>query len=251
VLFRSGYFNGNVATTKALLEAAILTKESIKRILIVSSGTVTGPVLYGKPADENTIPKPITNYGKSKLEQEKISISYMDKLPITICRAAAVYGERDTEILIFFDTFNKGLMTTIGLHDKKVSLVHVKDLVNGFFQAAMNENAKGQIYFISSERGYTWKEIGEVTSKVLQKKPINIKVPHFVVYTISTLAQFFAMFGSKPATLNLEKARDIVQPEWTSSIEKAKKEIGYSQEISLEEGITRTCKWYKEVGWLK
>ena len=33
--------------------------------------------------------------------------------------------------------------------------------------------------------------------------------------------------------------------------EKAKKEIGYSQEISLEEGITRTCKWYKEVGWLK
>ena len=44
---------------------------------------------------------PITTYGRSKLAEEKLAQSYMDRLPITICRAPAVYGERDTEILIF------------------------------------------------------------------------------------------------------------------------------------------------------
>jgi nucleoside-diphosphate-sugar epimerase len=66
-------------------------------------------------------------------------------LPITICRAPAVYGERDTEIFIFFNTFNKGLMTTIGFDKKVLSLIHVADLVEGFYLAAINEKSAGKV----------------------------------------------------------------------------------------------------------
>lgn len=245
-----GYFMGNVETTRTLLDAIVENGDPIKRIVIVSSQTACGPTLNGKPIDEDCPCNPITTYGKSKFEEEKLARSYMDKLPITICRAPAVYGERDTEIFIYFDTFKKGLLTSIGMKDKSVSLIHVVDLVRGFYLAAMSEKTIGKTYFVTSERPYTWNEVGAVTSKIMSKKPFKVKVPHFMVYSIATIAQFISLFSSKPATLNLEKARDLVQQSWTCSPGKAYKDFGYKQEISLEEGIKRTVEWYKEMKWL-
>jgi len=54
---------------------------------------------------------------------------------------------------------------------------------------------------------------------------------------ISKISNFFNYFSSKPATFNLEKARDFVQKNWTCDITKAKNDFGYSQNISLEEGV--------------
>lgn len=247
---KEGYFTGNVETTKNLLDVALENTSTIKKFLVVSSQTVTGPSTKDKPVDENSVCNPITTYGRSKLEEEKLALSYKDKLPITICRAPAVYGERDTEIFIYFQTFNKGLTTTIGFNKKELSLIHAIDLVEGFYLAAISEKSNGQIYFISSEEFYTWEEINSITSKVLNKKPIIIKVPHFLVYTIAAIAQFFAIFSSKPATLNIEKAKDITQQFWTCDTSKAIKDLGYRQKISIEEGIKRTCTWYKDMKWI-
>ncbi len=247
---KEGYFKGNVETTRTLIEAAIESKANIKRFLVVSSQTVTGPSVDGIPVNEDTECKPITTYGKSKLEEEKLVLSYKDKLPVTICRAPAVYGERDTEIYIYFKTFSKGITTTIGFNEKKLSLIHVSDLVNGFYLAATNDIAKGKIYFISSEEFYTWPQINNITAKIISRKPIVIKVPHSLVYTIAAFAQFTAMFSSKPATLNIEKARDITQQHWICDSSKAVKELGYHQNISIEEGIKRTVDWYKKMKWI-
>jgi dihydroflavonol-4-reductase len=232
-----GYFKGNVETTRVLLDTALEFRDTIKKFLVVSSLTVSGPSMNGTPVNEENECKPITTYGRSKLAEEELARSYMDRLPITICRAPAVYGERDTEILIFFNTFNKGLMTTIGFDRKVLSLIHVADLVEGFYLAAINENSAGKVYFISSEKYYTWEEVGEITSRVLNKKPLKVKVPHSIVYSIAAIAQFFAMFSSKPATLNIEKAKDITRHAWTCDTSKAARELGYRQKISIEEGI--------------
>jgi nucleoside-diphosphate-sugar epimerase len=247
---KEGYFRGNVDTARTLIEATLESNTNLKRFLVVSSQTVTGPSLDGKPVNEETECRPITTYGKSKLEEEKLVLSFKDKLPITICRAPAVYGERDTEIFIYFKTFSKGLTTTIGFNEKKLSLIHVLDLVNGFYLAATNEKSKGQIYFISSEEFYTWPQINKITSKIIGKKPVVIKVPHFLVYTIAAVAQFAAMFSSKPATLNIEKAKDITQQYWICDTSKAVRELGYRQNISIEEGIKRTIEWYKKMSWI-
>jgi nucleoside-diphosphate-sugar epimerase len=239
-----------VETTRTLLDTALEFKDTIKKFLVVSSQTAVGPSFSESPVDETAECKPITTYGKSKLAEENVARSYMDRLPITICRAPAVYGERDTEILIFFKTFSQGLMTTIGFDLKKLSLIHVVDLVNGFYLAAVSEKSAGQTYFISSEKFYTWEEVGSVTGKVLNKKPFKVKVPHSIVYTLAAIAQFFAMFSSKPATLNIEKAKDITRRYWTCDTNKAVKELGYRQNVSIEEGIKRTCDWYKEMKWI-
>ena len=245
-----GYFQGNVETTRNLLDITVENKDTVKRFLVVSSLTVSGPSQDGIPVNEKTECKPITTYGKSKLEEEKLTLSYSDRLPITICRAPAVYGERDTEIFIYFKTFSKGLTTTIGFNKKSLSLIHVRDLVEGFYLAAMNDTAIGKTYFISSEKFYTWPEVNNITAEVLGKKAIVIKVPHFLVYTIASIAQFIAMFQKNAATLNIEKAKDITQQYWICDTSEAMKDLGYRQKISIEEGIRRTIDWYKEMKWI-
>jgi nucleoside-diphosphate-sugar epimerase len=245
-----GYFKGNVDATKTLLEAASNFDNKIQNIMVVSSLTAVGPSENSKPVDETSPCNPITTYGRSKLAQERVCHEFMNKLPITICRVPAVYGERDTETFVFFKTMNSRLMTLIGFDKKLVSLIHVSDLVNGFVMAAENEKSKGGTYFISSEKFYTWSEIGKATEKALDKKAFKINVPHSVVYSVATVAQFLSYFSSKPATLNLEKARDIVQSNWICSTEKAIKDLGYKQNTSIEEGVTRTVNWYKKMKWM-
>jgi nucleoside-diphosphate-sugar epimerase len=247
--YKEGYFKGNVDTTHTLLDAA-LNNKTLKKFIVVSSLTAVGPAANGKPVDETTECRPITTYGRSKLAQEELTKSFRVQIPVTICRAPAIYGERDTEILIFFKTFNKGLMTTIGFKTKSLSLLHVKDLVNGLYLSAVSEKSAGETYFISSEKFYTWEEVGHITEKVLGKKPLKIKVPHFAVYSIATIAEFFSFFSSKAATLNIEKAKDITQCDWICDTSKAVKDLGYRQEISLEEGIKSTIDWYRKMRWI-
>ncbi|GAB4300160.1 MAG: NAD(P)-dependent oxidoreductase [Ignavibacteriaceae bacterium] len=245
-----GYFYGNVELTRNLLEASSENAESIRKFVVVSSQTAAGPSVKDKPVNEESPCNPITTYGKSKRAQEELALSYSDRLPVTICRAPAIYGERDTEIFIYFNMFNKGLTTLIGFDEKQISLLHVSDLVDGLVLAAESEFSAGKIYFISSEHFYTWNQVGDITAEVLGKKAFRIRVPHFMVYTIAAIAQFFAIFSSKAATLNIEKARDITQSYWTCDTSKAIKELGYRQQISIEEGIKRTCEWYKMMKWI-
>ena len=245
-----GYFKGNVEATKVLLEVASEVKENIKKFVVVSSQTVSGPALDGKPVTEDMKPNPLTTYARSKLRQEEVALSYKDIFPVTICRAPAIFGERDTEIFIYFQVFNRGLTTMIGFDKKELSLLHVADLAEGLYLAAVSEKSNGEIYFISSEKFYNWDEVGEITSKVLGKKAFRIKIPHFLVFTIAAFAQFFAMFSSKPATLNIEKAKDLTQKLWICDTSKAMRELGYRQKVSVEEGIKRTCEWYKQMKWI-
>ncbi len=246
-----GYFKGNVETTNNLLEALEKSGNTkIKRVIIMSSQTACGPSYDGVVANEETVPHPITTYGRSKRAQEELAISYMDKFPITITRAPAVYGERDTEIYLVFKTYKQGLMTVIGFDNKEVSLIHVTDLVRGVYEASQSEKAIGQVYFISSEVFYTWPQVGSELKKVFGKGALTLRLPHFIVFSVAAVAQFFAMFSSKPATINIEKARDFVQTYWTCDVSKAKNDFGYSQKISLEDGLNRTISWYKDMKWL-
>ena len=247
---KEGFFKGNVETTKTLLEVISEVNPNIERIVIVSSLTACGPSLDGKPCTEETAPRPITTYGVSKYEEEKLAIGYMGKLSITICRAPAIYGERESDIYAMFKGFQKGIMTLVGFNNKKLSLIHGRDFVNGLYLASQSEKAKGEIYFISSEKIYDWNIISDAMEKAIGKKAFRIRIPHFLIYTIGGISHFFNYFTSKPATFNLEKARDFVQENWTCDISKAKRDFGYSQNISLEDGMKSTVDWYREHKWL-
>jgi dihydroflavonol-4-reductase len=248
---KQGFFVSNQLATKNLAEACLKYNKNLKRFIYLSSGTACGPNNSGKPNVETDDCNPITTYGKSKIAAEKELFQRSQELPITIIRPPAIYGPRDEAIYQYFMAVSKGLISLIGFSDKYVSLIHSHDLVNGIVLAAESNKTIGEVYNISSEKYYSWKEIGDVCRKVIGRKTFTLKLPHFIVYTAAVFSQLFGYFSAKGAVFNIEKAKDFTQKYWTFSPEKAVKDLGYKQEISLEDGIRDTIEWYKKNGWMK
>ena len=244
------YYRGNTTGTVNLLNAAMKHGPGLKRFVFVSSQAAAGPSPSRTPITEEVAPEPITTYGKSKWEAEKECLKVGNALPITIVRPPVVYGPRDKDVLELFNTLNKGLQPIVGFHEKLVSLIHVKDLVRGFVMAAESNNSRGKTYFISSTALYGWKEIGDTIKKMLGRRVLRVRLPEPLVYVVATFAEGLALLNSKPALINFEKARDMVQDYWTCDASRAKKDFGFEQQVGLDEGIRNTIEWYKQNHWL-
>ncbi|MGA9115860.1 MAG: NAD-dependent epimerase/dehydratase family protein [Bacteroidota bacterium] len=247
---REGYYRANTEGTRNLLRACRTHNPGLKRFVQISSLAAAGPATGDVPVTEEMPPRPITTYGKSKLEAERECLALSRDLPVTILRPPAVYGPRDKDVFEFFHTVSRGLQPMVGFGKKEVSLIHVADLVRGFLTAAEHPAAAGGTYFITSPRAYSWEEIGNVTRAVLRKRALRIRIPVFGVYTIAAVAELLALFSSKPALINFEKARDMVQDRWTCNPARAERELGFRAEIGLGEGIQNTVAWCREQGWL-
>jgi len=245
------YYRGNTHGVVNVLDAVSRHNPGLKRFVQISSQTAAGPSPGITPVTEEVTPHPITNYGKSKLKAEKACEEQRGKIPITIVRPPAVYGPRDKDIYEFFKTLSKGLQPMVGMKEKFVSLIHVRDLVRGFVMAAGSPKAAGQTYFISSSKVYGWKEIGEVSRGIIGKSAVRLRIPEAGVFTIAAFAEFFGLFSKKPVLINFEKARDMVQDYWTCDSSKAQRDFGFTQQIPLEAGIRNTVEWYRAQGWLK
>jgi dihydroflavonol-4-reductase len=245
------FWRGNVEATKSLLEATLKFSPGVKKFVHVSSQAAVGPSFDGKPIDETRDYYPLTAYGRSKVEAEKIVKSFFDKFSATIVRPPAVYGPRDYAIYEYFKSMSRGLQPLIGFDNKLVSLIHGVDLVKGFILAGESEVSASNIYFISSEKFYNWRDVGAMTQQLLGRKTLRVVVPHFAVKTTAFFSQVFGFFSSKPTVLNIEKSRELTQRYWICSIEKAKRELGFKEGFTLEEGFKDTIDWYRKEGWIK
>jgi nucleoside-diphosphate-sugar epimerase len=247
------FLKANRDGTRNLLEAVAESEHSnLKRFLHCSSLTVSGPAeSLDKPSSEDMPCKPITSYGKSKKAGEDEVRKFIDKFPITIVRPPAVYGPRDEDILDVFKTVKAGLGTMIGFSPKYVSLIHSYDLARGIIEAAESDNTIGKTYNVSSEEFYTWNQIMPIMKKALGVKfYIGLKIPHFLVLTIAGISGFIGKFMENPPVFNYEKGIDFIQSYWIGSVEAAKRDFGYRQKVSIEEGMKITADWYKEHNWL-
>ena len=144
---KEGFERGNHLATKNLIEITHKVNPGIRKFVHISSLAVCGPTPGDEPLKETYIPKPMTTYGVTKYEAEKEILKYRDKMNVTIIRPPAVYGPRDTEIFLYFQTFKKGLNSLIGFGEKFLSLVYVKELVEGIVLAAESEKSNGQVLF--------------------------------------------------------------------------------------------------------
>jgi len=248
-----GFMKGNRDSTRNLLEAAKMNAPNLKRFVFVSSQTVAGPADDLKTPKTEDIPAlPITAYAKSKLAAEHEVLAYKDIFPITIVRPPAVFGPRDIAIYQMFQVAQKGLGTLIGFSPKFLNLIHSTDLSRGIVQAMESEKAVGETYYIASKEIYNWKQIMTAIKTALNQRIfITVRIPHFLVHIIAAFSEFFGRFAKYPPVFNRDKGKDFVQNYWICSIDKAEKDLGFEQMISLEEGIEQTIRWYRDNGWLK
>lgn len=244
------FYRGNRDATRNIIEITARVNPAVKKFVHISSQTAVGPGTGMTPVTEATEPRPLTTYGKSKLAAEQEVLKFKEKLPVTILRVSAVYGPRDTATFDYFKSAYMGLELMIGFSDSYVSLVHSKDLVTGIILAGEKDASAGQTYFLGSEQYYTWNEIGYVTKSVLKKKLLRVRVPRPLVFVIAGVSGLASKFKAKPSVLNYEKAYDLIQSNWCCDVTKAKKELGYRQEVTLTEGVKETIDWYLKHRWM-
>lgn len=238
----------NVDATENLIRVA--QKKGITNMVILSSLAGVGPS-NGVPLTEKAELNPVSMYGLSKKLMEEVILEAASKKDsIKIIRPPAVYGPRESDIYTFFKTFSKGICPIVGDgNHPRLSMVYVTDLVNGIIKSSQKTDAGVHTYFISGTEDYSWNQIRGVTSVVMGKKAIPIKIKPALVKKISGFIESAASLIGQYPVVNREKANEMVL-EWTCSSEKAEKELNYKAEMSLEEGISRTIHWYKKHNWL-
>jgi nucleoside-diphosphate-sugar epimerase len=244
------YYRVNHKGTELLLSEAVKRRDRIRRFVYISSLAATGPSRDGVPVDEDTSPSPITPYGKSKLLAEEAVKVVADLVPVTVVRPPAVYGPRDYGIYEFFKAVKGGMFPVIGRRDKRVSLVHVRDLVTGIILAGESDVAVGRTYFVSSEDDYSMLAVADLMAALMRKRLRTFKLPRPVAYGVALAAEGAAALTRKPPVINRDKVIDLSQTGWTCSIERARTELGYSPIVDLETGLRETIAWYKQEGWL-
>ncbi|NLP11554.1 NAD-dependent epimerase/dehydratase family protein [bacterium] len=246
---RQGYVEGNVTITKRLLQACRL-QQGLKKFVYVSSQAAAGPSLSGIPLTEADEPHPISIYGECKLAAEKEVLNLSRELPVVVLRPPSVYGPRDRDILVYFQNVNRGLVLVLGKGDPQISLVHVSDLVDGIILAAEQPTSNGKVFFISGDGYYDWNTIGREIAQAMERKTITIRTPVWLLYSVSWIARAMAQVTGKPALLNADKVREMVQPGWMCSNQSAKQELGFAPQYTLAQGVRQTGRWYRENGWL-
>lgn len=221
-----------------------------EKFLYMSSLSAMGPgdEKGYTPFNETMIPMPNTKYGASKLKAEMWL--EMDGMPYIILRPTGIYGPRDHDYFLMFKSIGKGFDFSVGFRKQLLTFIYVEDLARAVFDALEKAPVK-ETYDLSEDRAYTQKEFRKMVSKAMGKRiVVPVRMPLWGVKAVSAVAEKIGVARMKPSTLNRDKYRIMKQRNWSVDISKARRDFGFTPVVSLQDGIGRCVKWYKEEGWL-
>ena len=239
----------NAGYTKNLALAAVSLTKPLEKFVFVSSLAALGPLedLNGE-IEDNTVARPVTSYGKSKLLAEQ-HLQEIKDLPLVVIRPTAVYGPREKDILILFKTINKGLEPYIGKFIQQLSFIYVKDLARIVINA-LGKEIKNKSYNVSDGHVYNRYALADFAKKVLQKKTVKFHLPVSTVSGLASLMDLLYKNSRETPALNSEKMAELTAVNWACSIKNIKHDLDYTPRFDLEQGIEETLIWYKNNHWL-
>ncbi|MBO3841469.1 MAG: NAD-dependent epimerase/dehydratase family protein [Candidatus Brockarchaeota archaeon] len=244
----------NVEGTRLLLEAAL--RNGVKRFVYCSSTEAIGPV-KSPPAEEDSPPNPSYEYGRSKLEAEKIVRSYGEKgVEYTILRPSGIYGPRNVDDISywFITAFARNALPTriiVGDGRNLIQFAYVKDVVQGFLLVLDKPDiSRNQIYFISEDKAYTYLEVYEILSELCNRAPPRIHVPPILAKVFVAPVEFLnRLRGRTVFTWKTSTVNDLTCDR-AYSVMKAMRELGFKPKYDLRTGLRETLEWYRENGYI-
>ena len=247
---KAQFFHFHVDVTRNLLEACCAASSPPQRIVIFSSLAAAGPSSTGRPVVEDDPPRPVSWYGQSKLEQERVAESYRDQLHIVIVRPPALYGPRDRDFLRLFQMAARGFYPAPARGGGLQSLTYVDDIVYGTLLAGTSDVPSGRVYFVASHEIATWSAVGRSLEETLERRIRRLPIPLWIIPLAGAVSEAANRFLNTSLPLDRNKAMEGRFPHWTCSPARATQELGYKTSVDLTEGIRRTARWYENVGWL-
>lgn len=218
ILYPREYMETNLGATRYVLDSMVA--HSIPNIIFASSSSVYGNssnILFS----ERNICEPISPYGVSKYEAEKLIAQYKKKYNFhaTILRFFTVYGPKgrpDMAPYLFVDRISKGKpITKFGTGESKRDYTYVDDIVDGIVRA-IHKKYTFEIMNLGSGRPISLNRFIHLAEKLITKQAI------------------IQESSIQPGELSLTHA----------DIRRAKKLLGYKPKVKIEEGLHRLIRWY-------
>lgn len=230
------------------------------RVVAISSLAAAGPARKKIPLVETDTPKPISAYGRSKLEMEKIATRFAAQVPISLVRPPYVVGEADVANAPLFQMIARyGIHPSPGWCDRDFSFVHATDLVAmlvkisergesltpSSLDATSADFGRG-IYFTSSII-LSFHEFGRRIGQALGREKTRVlRVPPVGVWGVGIFGEIRKwLTGRINEPVDLNKAREALSGPWICSNDKITQQLNFTPERSFDERLAQTANWYR------
>jgi 2-alkyl-3-oxoalkanoate reductase len=240
----------NVTGTENVGRAALAA--GVRRFVHMSSSSVYGMAL-GRPANESfplapfSDPYPITKAAGDSVVQRMIA---EDHLPAVIIRPDQIFGPGDhLHFGRMADRLRSGRGIVVGSGENAMPFVYITDVVQGLLLALDCDHAVGQAYNIGSGRPLTQQQLLDVIAYDIGTSPPRIHIPYRILYGAGYLAERLAMVmpsRSRPPITRLGVAFFGTDNRYATG--KARRELGYSPQVELRDGVRMTAIWYHQYG---
>lgn len=241
------YHRVNAVATGVLVNAAGGTGTAPRRFVYLSSLAAVGPTVGGRPVQPDDTPRPLTAYGRSKLEGERAVLAGAGVSPI-ILRAPAVYGPRDRELLRFFRVARRGFLPLPAGPERALQLIHAEDLAEALL-FAVRSDATGIVH-AAEPAAYTWRTVAALVATAVGRNARIVPVPAALVSFAGAASEALARIGGRSTVFDREKARELLAPGWLCETDSAREKLGFVARTPLARGLADTAQWYRENGWL-
>lgn len=243
----SEFYEVNDQGTQNVLEEA--SQAGLKRIVFISSNSPAGFSPPGRLLTEEGTPQPYMHYGKSKYRAEQILLKAAKekRIEAVILRPCWYYGPRQpARQTRFFRMIRKGRPVLFGNGGNLRSISYIDHVVQAIALALEKENVNGEIFWIADEKPYTTLEIYQTIAGLLGVKELRPRrIPAFSSLVFENIDRALQAVGIYQQEIHVagEMARDIA-----CRVEKAKRILGFSPTVSLQEGMYRSIEWCRENG---
>lgn len=229
--------------------------QRIQRFIYFSSVAVAGPSPAGGVVSEATPCRPVTEYGRLKLLAEEMLLEAhaRDGFPVVIVRPTAVYGPGETNfwLPLFQAVHGRRLPALFGDGANLLSLCFIENLLDGVLLAEQSCSAIGNVYILSDERPYSFREVVEAIADASRVPPPRRVIPKALAMPIAQSLDYLWRFEvMEPVVPFLPGRVRQWMAHYPCSVERARSELGYRPKIDLSEGVRRTVEWYRQNGFL-
>jgi UDP-glucose 4-epimerase len=220
----------NVIGTHNVVAAAL--KNQVERFVLFSTVAVYGEL--EEQADEATLPVPTTDYGKSKLEAERIALA--SELKTTVLRLPVVYGERDRgNVAKLVEAIRRNRYFIVGDGQNLKSMVAVENVVDAALLVANDERSIGETFIVTDARAYSQLEIAATIAELLGKRQ-PMKLPRWPLLLAGKAADVIENLIGIQLPINSDRVRKL-SANTLFSAAKIERELGFQPRVALREGL--------------
>ncbi len=245
------FYTINVDGTRNLLSAA--AQAGVRRAVVMSSNSPCGcNARRDERFDEDSPYNPYMHYGRSKQQMEQVAQRFHaeGRLEVVIIRAPWFYGpEQPARQTLFFRMIRAGVAPLVGDGENRRSMAYLDNLCQGLWRAAQTAAAAGRTYWIADAQPYTMNEIIDTIERLLETE-FGQRCAHRRRRLPGWIAEAAGVVDATLQGLGLYHQKVHVLSEMNKtiacSIERARRELGYSPQIALEEGMRRSLRWLVE-----